>query len=481
MIIPARGSRPPARDRRGRHVVNQAPVFSQDPFRFVRTRSTAPSICRPTHRSPTHQSGAVSGRTHQVRTRPPERPTPQRPSARARRHLPQHRRRIHGTVEPDQRRRPDQDCSDRRLADAGHLRSVERAFLPPSSRPVTATGSKSESSPAKRWLTSSAGNRPGLRYSRTPITRESVATRSSRSGIASSPWLTGLDAASAPDVVLLLAGTNDVTDTADPPTPSWRQMHSVISSAPSQMRCRPARSSSGRSPRTSCNERDNVAAYNAKLQDIIDARVDAGDNVRLVNTGEVIVVGDLVDVEHPGAFGYGKIADVWFQGARRLVPGACPSGPCPDRGRQFQSARWAARYRNDGPDVGDFRARVGIVGQEAATTNAIGERITILDVGRSDVSVSADVRLSPTNGTPSLSFRAVNTSQYLLAGISRREGVNQIGLFKRDGGDPTPLQLTVGTGLRTRQGLPTARPGIRRTRPGVAGRRDVDPAHAEHG
>ncbi len=266
------------------------------------------------------------------------------------------------------------------------------------------------------------------------------------------PWLTTLGA-SAPDVVLLIAGTNDVTDspegTTDPPPadtqPAAERLGVLVGAIAAAV---PAAEIIVGTLPPHVFYNDRVASYNSQLPGIIATRAAAGDNVRLVNTGEVIVVGELEDAEHPGAFGYGKIADVWFRALVDSYPALAPTFNPPVATDDFDRADGQLGIAPTGQTwTSAVPAQWGILGNEASTTANTGERVTVLDVGQSNVSVSADVRLSPTAGTPSLSFRAASSNQYLLAGIARRAGVNQIGLFKRDAGVFTELGRTSGTGF----------------------------------
>jgi hypothetical protein len=71
----------------------------------------------------------------------------------------------------------------------------------------------------------------------------------------------------------------------------------------------------------------------------------------------------------------------------------------------------------------------GIVSQQAATIAAPGEGIAVLDTGKANVSVSADITLS-SSSQGSLTLRALDRNDQLLAGLVLTATTNKIGLFK---------------------------------------------------
>jgi VCBS repeat-containing protein len=72
---------------------------------------------------------------------------------------------------------------------------------------------------------------------------------------------------------------------------------------------------------------DDVAAFNTRLQGLADDRINAGEDIIVVNQHDALVYPtDLFDDVHPTNTGYGKMADVWFDQALSLpnVLDKCP-------------------------------------------------------------------------------------------------------------------------------------------------------------
>jgi lysophospholipase L1-like esterase len=67
-----------------------------------------------------------------------------------------------------------------------------------------------------------------------------------------------------------------------------------------------------------------VEAFNAAIPAIVQARVDAGHTVHVVDMHSAITAADLADGIHPNAAGYSKMAAVWYQ-ALRSVPASLTS------------------------------------------------------------------------------------------------------------------------------------------------------------
>lgn len=64
-----------------------------------------------------------------------------------------------------------------------------------------------------------------------------------------------------------------------------------------------------------------VRSYNAAIPGIVQSKVDAGQQVHLVDMFSALTAADLADGVHPNAGGYAKMAAVWFD-ALQSVPGA---------------------------------------------------------------------------------------------------------------------------------------------------------------
>jgi lysophospholipase L1-like esterase len=72
-----------------------------------------------------------------------------------------------------------------------------------------------------------------------------------------------------------------------------------------------------------------VNSFNAAIPGIVQAKVNAGKNVHLVDMHSALTVADLEDGVHPTATGYDKMAAVWYE-ALRSVPGSVGGGGAAD-------------------------------------------------------------------------------------------------------------------------------------------------------
>lgn len=66
--------------------------------------------------------------------------------------------------------------------------------------------------------------------------------------------------------------------------------------------------------------RREVAAYNAALPELIDARVQAGKHVQLVDMFSDFPESELGDDVHPSAAGYERMAAIWFDAIGSKLP-----------------------------------------------------------------------------------------------------------------------------------------------------------------
>jgi lysophospholipase L1-like esterase len=124
----------------------------------------------------------------------------------------------------------------------------------------------------------------------------------------------------APDIVLLLVGTNDVVQDHDLPGAPERLgalVDRITSARPSvQVYV------SSIPPLADPADRAQVDAFNAALPGVLAARA-APDRVHLVDGGSAVEVGALVDGVHPDAAGYASLGHAWHQALAAAVP---PSG-----------------------------------------------------------------------------------------------------------------------------------------------------------
>jgi lysophospholipase L1-like esterase len=118
-----------------------------------------------------------------------------------------------------------------------------------------------------------------------------------------------------PDIVLLHAGTNNIT-VGDSPATTAAKLQSLIT----QIRAHNphtkifvAKIIKSRDP----NRRPNTNAYQALIPGVVAA---AGPNVHLVDHTSVAGT-DIYDWTHPNDFGYSKMAFNWYQSVRQVMGG----------------------------------------------------------------------------------------------------------------------------------------------------------------
>jgi lysophospholipase L1-like esterase len=128
-------------------------------------------------------------------------------------------------------------------------------------------------------------------------------------------YIDGWIAASQPDVVLLLIGSNDVAQNFQVATAPERlaglidRIHEL----------RPATKIFVSSIPMSTNTAYHSAAqaYNAEIPGIVGARSAVGRPIWFVNGGGSLTLADMAEGSHPNASGYSKLADAWLAA---LVP-----------------------------------------------------------------------------------------------------------------------------------------------------------------
>jgi lysophospholipase L1-like esterase len=255
-------------------------------------------------------------------------------------------------------------------------------------------------------------------------------------------------AASPADVVLLMAGTNDVKFSSADVGAAAQRMRLLLTEmtdrAPSAkviVSTIPPQQGSGAS---------NAVAYNDLLPDIVGDLAGAGRAVTLVDSYAVLSSSDLADTLHLTEAGYAKVAGVWAAALTELPPPPPPPSSggvvgLDGFGRADASVLGSAEV--GGVWVGSGGARFGVVGGQAAVVSGLGEGVALLDVGVADVSVEARLRLSAGVASPGLSVRAVDASNQLLVGFVRRSGVDRLSLYKVSGGVYQELFSRHGLGL----------------------------------
>jgi len=132
----------------------------------------------------------------------------------------------------------------------------------------------------------------------------------------------------APDIVLLMAGTNDLLGNYDPANAPARMrilLDAIAATRPTasvlvgtMVPVRPDR----------CDCDGAVERYNVSLRRLIAERAEAGYPVTLVDMSAV-ALADLPDGLHPDENGYAKIAEAWFGAIESLPDGPREPGPPP--------------------------------------------------------------------------------------------------------------------------------------------------------
>jgi lysophospholipase L1-like esterase len=78
-------------------------------------------------------------------------------------------------------------------------------------------------------------------------------------------------------------------------------------------------------PLSNSGQENAARTFNSAIPGIVQAKVNAGKRVHLVDMHSALTTGDLIDGVHPTATGYDKMAATWYT-ALRAVPGSIGSG-----------------------------------------------------------------------------------------------------------------------------------------------------------
>ena len=138
----------------------------------------------------------------------------------------------------------------------------------------------------------------------------------------------GWMAATSPDVVLLMAGTNDLLGRFDPAGAPARMDALLDTIALVRPRAAVLVASIPPMAEEACHCDGAVEAYNSALRDLVGQRRGAGYPVSFVDMGDV-GLADLADGLHPNERGSAKIAAGWARALEDLPPGTPPAGPTP--------------------------------------------------------------------------------------------------------------------------------------------------------
>lgn len=121
------------------------------------------------------------------------------------------------------------------------------------------------------------------------------------------PWVK----TAKPDHILLLIGTNDVTQGYAPRTVQRRLaslLDRVTAAAPTAQVF-----VSSIPPLASDELNDRADGYNAAIPRIVEAKRAKDQRVRFVDAGRALTTADLSDGVHPNRRGYAKLAEAWYE------------------------------------------------------------------------------------------------------------------------------------------------------------------------
>lgn len=120
-----------------------------------------------------------------------------------------------------------------------------------------------------------------------------------------------------PNVILLMAGTNDMAQSLN------------VSDAPRRLgvlidQCHTACPDAvilvaQLTPSSSNTTQANVAVFNPTIPDLVAARVSNGTKALVVNMEAFVTTNDLIDGLHPNDIGYGKMAQGWLEGLQEAM------------------------------------------------------------------------------------------------------------------------------------------------------------------
>jgi lysophospholipase L1-like esterase len=124
-----------------------------------------------------------------------------------------------------------------------------------------------------------------------------------------------------PDIILLMAGTNDMYTTATEmgaPQRLGSLIDTIVTDAPNALLVVAQLTPLGNS-----SYEMNVEAYNASIPAVVQQRVSAGKHILLVDmhTGfDVSTMLDTVDMIHPNDQGYIFMGDRWYGAIKAVLP-----------------------------------------------------------------------------------------------------------------------------------------------------------------
>jgi hypothetical protein len=113
-----------------------------------------------------------------------------------------------------------------------------------------------------------------------------------------------------PNVILLMAGTNDMNIPTDPTTASDRLgslIDELVIAVPDAVVL-----VAQLIPSTTKSTETNIEGFNAAVEGIVAARANAKKKVLLVDMSKAVTTSDLADALHPNDEGYIKMATAWY-------------------------------------------------------------------------------------------------------------------------------------------------------------------------
>ncbi|CZR50217.1 uncharacterized protein PAC_00089 [Phialocephala subalpina] len=150
-----------------------------------------------------------------------------------------------------------------------------------------------------------------------------------------------------PNIVLLMAGTNDMNIPTDPATAPARLgslIDEIVSAVPNTTvlvaQLIPAVKNSTKS---------NIDTFNSAIPGLVASRVSAGKKVLVIDLSQYISTSDLVDGIHPNDHGYSEMASAWYDGIQKaastgwISPPQNVSSPIVGRGACSGSVQWNSR------------------------------------------------------------------------------------------------------------------------------------------
>lgn len=116
-----------------------------------------------------------------------------------------------------------------------------------------------------------------------------------------------------PNVVLLMAGTNDCgKGLTGAPDRLSSLIDQVVAACPDA-----AVIVAQITPMADATAEANAQTFNAAIPDIVASKVNAGNKVLLVNQSDYVTVNDLIDGLHPTGHGYDLMSECWLAGIQQ--------------------------------------------------------------------------------------------------------------------------------------------------------------------